>query len=44
MGFIPYSEIKAYCDEDGLTGEDRDDFFKWIRFIDRHYVSLQKEK
>jgi len=44
MGFIPLSEIVAYLDEKRITIQyEREEYIKWIQYIDREDVRLQAE-
>ena len=45
LGYIPYSEICFWLDENQIWGmTDRKRFRHFINLIDRHYVNLENEK
>jgi hypothetical protein len=44
MGYIPYSEICSYLTENRIPYPDREEFLRWIRFIDSEYVSNHNKK
>lgn len=41
IGPIPYGEISLYCKDEGIEGDDREDFIYVIGEIDRFYVDWQ---
>ena len=41
---IPYSEKLAYCEAEGVRGEDRDDFIYLVSQLDVAYVKYYREK
>ena len=45
VGFIPYSEITNYLDEAKIKiPYEREEYTKWIQYIDREDVRLSMEK
>ena len=45
IGYIPYSEIHAYLNEQQIYNPDeRIEYFKWIKFIDQLYVVHNNQK
>ena len=45
VGYIPYSEIHSYLNENQIySTEEREEYFRWIKFIDHLYVSNQNLK
>ena len=45
VGFIPHSEIHSYLNEHQIYSyEERDEYFNWIQFIDRLYVTHSNKK
>ena len=45
IGYIPYSAILRYLDENGIAGEDMRDFYiRLIRSLDVQYVSKCNEE
>jgi hypothetical protein len=44
IGYIPYSEICSYLNENQISYSDREDYINWIQLIDSIYVSTQAKK
>ena len=45
IGYIAFSEIVLYLNEYCIESlEDRQDYIKWIQFIDNTYISLLNKK
>jgi len=45
IGYIPFSEIKLFLDEFGIKDFiERQEYIKWIQFIDAEDVRLTAEK
>jgi hypothetical protein len=40
VGAIPRSAIKLYADEFDITGDEYDVFYRMLRMLDNHYLSL----
>lgn len=45
MGYIPYSEIVHYLNENEIDNRnERLEYIRWIQFIDAEYVSFNYEE
>ena len=45
IGFIPYSEIYTYLNENNIYDiDDREDYYHFIKFIDVIYVQISNSK
>jgi hypothetical protein len=44
IGYIPYSEICSYLNENQIESYYREDYIQWIQLIDSIYVELQSKK
>jgi hypothetical protein len=44
VGAIPYSEVAAYCDDQGFVGEEREDFIRFLDFIDDEYLKFEADR
>lgn len=43
VGYIPWTAMRAYCDEYGVEGEDREDFYHMVRALDAAYVKFMSK-
>ncbi len=45
MGYIKYDQIVCYLNEQDVRGsETREDYVRWIQFIDNEFVKLHNKK
>jgi len=45
IGYIPYSEIIAYLNENNIFEKPyREEYIKWIQFLDQEYLKIQNKE
>ncbi len=43
IGYIKYSEIVHYLNEENIYGPERLEYIRWVQFIDGEFVALKND-